>query len=999
MHRREVDAAFCAASVLASLDALAGAARELYEDYAPRRLPLRVPGRSLEADGWALLRHPLENPAVGDALAPLLPRLDLEPATDGAIDMVTLAWAAELLGAPASDLPKDGAPPLGDREDLDQVWQNRTLRERLFFAGRAATALRFPAHRLDQVSDRPLPKELGVTVTQEIQLWRVGMMLTRARAGMLACGEPLVARQILVREKQNEVTIGHLTLFAVSPAHHRLRAKLGIAIGMGADAPAGAPAPVPTAPATVAMVATPATTATPATVAMVATPATTATPATPATTGAPASETPFAPSAPARTIREMQFVAALQPCGYCGKCDREPASFEPAEGRWRGRGTCRHCGATRVFEFTAQGDPRTRYQGRSNLGGSTSAILTPEDLLRAYDKAVARTADAPPAAHADPGSDAVVREIWDAITCLMEIFKFLVQDKTRPVSGPRPSQSWVLDEYTRLKTFLQRHAARTVSDVAMAAHRAWLERGARGDGQIVLRRERLRNEWYEGVEWSFASIIQSDLTNVTLSQVNLRHAHFEEVVFSDANLDGSILAQASIRRCALTNTSLRDVALDEAEVEGTRFTASDMADCSFRGARVDRSVFDGVIFGSTVFDGAEFRDCTFRDATFAKFSKPQTSVDASFINCDFTGTDWTGHDLSGTTFINCTFAGAHGKPAATNRLILVTCDVDAVALVAQLSGGAPAAVPAAPAAVPAAPAAPASLRLSAKSIVHALVEPETPPRTVGALLDALGLALEDSVVAAGSNGTIILAPRMVDWIAKQRLAIRYALEPSLGSASVAPTVAWLRERRVVAFSLVCPEKSAIDVALAARFGRGPRREGAQGDEYWIFGQWVHTLRSGVLGWFERMPDWLSAPADAQARSAALRALHQALAKTAALGDLATIVARLPPSGGLVRSEGAGGDALELTFVPPIPANMLSRALFLQTVVAVLGTDGWVLRGLPNGNETGVTKPFQLGSWHLVPRLADEPTAGFGSDPRLRCCSALDVVVSMRIQSA
>lgn len=249
VHRREVDAAFCAASVLASLDALEGMARELYEDYVPRRLSPRVAGRCLDAEDWALLRHPAEDPAVGERLAAVLSKVSVKPASAAAIDASTLAWAASLLGAHANDVPRDEAPTLVGRNDLDEVWGNYTLRERLFFAGRAATALRVPVHALESASMRQLSEALGGSVGEDVERWMVGVMLTRARAGMLVCGEPVVARQLLEREGAGEVALGQLALFTVSPEHHRLRAKLGIAIGMAADAPADL-APPAAAPAT-----------------------------------------------------------------------------------------------------------------------------------------------------------------------------------------------------------------------------------------------------------------------------------------------------------------------------------------------------------------------------------------------------------------------------------------------------------------------------------------------------------------------------------------------------------------------------------------------------------------------------------------------------------------------------------------------------------------------------------------------------------------------------
>jgi len=200
LHRREVDAAFCAASMLAALDALEGTARELFEDYVPRRLPAPNPA-GLDDDDWALLAHPRE---AGK---------EMRSRPKDAIDMASLAWVLPLLGIENVELPPDGAPPVRPRVDLDEIWGNYTLRERLFIAGRAACA---------------------------------SLPLTGVRAGVLVCGEPAVAHALLVRERANDELVRELSYFAVSPKHHRLRAKLGLAVGASADAPiAPTPAPAP----------------------------------------------------------------------------------------------------------------------------------------------------------------------------------------------------------------------------------------------------------------------------------------------------------------------------------------------------------------------------------------------------------------------------------------------------------------------------------------------------------------------------------------------------------------------------------------------------------------------------------------------------------------------------------------------------------------------------------------------------------------------------------
>jgi hypothetical protein len=298
----------------------------------------------------------------------------------------------------------------------------------------------------------------------------------------------------------------------------------------------------------------------------------------------------------------------------------------------------------------------------------------------------------------------------------------------------------------------------------------------------------------------------------------------------------------------------------------------------------------------------------------------------------------------------------------------------------------------APVAVPETDDAPVRRTVTAETVVSALVEPPRPPATVGALLDALAIELDASTIALSTKGTVVIPRRCRDWLftqEKPHIAIRCAEGPAHTA---------LRDQRVLAFSLVCADKGPIEAALRRRFETSSVSSGARGDDYRTFGPWVYTARSCVLGWFEHVPDWLHSPCDTEARSRALRALLEGIPKTEGVKEVMNLVARLSPSSGVVLV-GCDADAVEVSFCPPIPAKVLVRAFVLQSDVVRLEGEAWVLRRLPRPDEPGRAMPLTLGPWTILPRLREQPTQGTMEDEELHIVDALDVVVSMRIESA
>lgn len=290
---------------------------------------------------------------------------------------------------------------------------------------------------------------------------------------------------------------------------------------------------------------------------------------------------------------------------------------------------------------------------------------------------------------------------------------------------------------------------------------------------------------------------------------------------------------------------------------------------------------------------------------------------------------------------------------------------------------------------------PISRAVIAERVLGALITPARPPGTVGELFDALDVPLEASAVVTNGSGTIVRPAGMLERLpgAVPWIAARYAFDGAR-EAPVA-TLDALRERRLSFFAIVCLASDEISSALSARFGPPAEIDGAKGDGYLAYGSWVYTQRSKVLGWFERPPDWLRAPAD-EGRRDALQAFDRAVSCASNVEELRAVASQLPASCGIVpRAERSGAEGIEVAFVPPIPAKVLVDALVWHVVTARPSSDGWRLDRLAGKYDPEPTKPLLIGAWAATPRLEDHPTGGIGSDG-FHACQALDVVVSMSV---
>jgi len=224
LHRREIDAAWCAVSMIAAVGTLEGQEEELYEDYLPRRLP--VLRRGLDAQEWQLLCAPCDG-AISAVLAPKATQLAPRPTAIPALDPAVVEWEVA-----AFDIDAE-AEAIAPGTSLDEAASLFTLRERRFAAGRQAARFRAPHLVLAHASPRALESVLAeATIKGDVPAWQASLLATELRAGLLVCGEPRVARSMLLSERTPEEVLSDVAAFSVSPAHHRLRALLGLAVNM-----------------------------------------------------------------------------------------------------------------------------------------------------------------------------------------------------------------------------------------------------------------------------------------------------------------------------------------------------------------------------------------------------------------------------------------------------------------------------------------------------------------------------------------------------------------------------------------------------------------------------------------------------------------------------------------------------------------------------------------------------------------------------------------------
>ena len=231
-----------------------------------------------------------------------------------------------------------------------------------------------------------------------------------------------------------------------------------------------------------------------------------------------------------------------------------------------------------------------------------------------------------------------------------------------------------------------------LSRTSKLAHEVWLRRGRQGEGQLILKHQKIKDAKLPPMEWA-------ELQDVTFCKVNAYYRTMVGISMTDVTFDLSYIQSADLTGAVLRNVVVRNsnanrVDFDEAKVTSCRFENTELAITSWKHAVVENSSFVDTMFNDAKFDAAIFRRCDFQGnfmgvgvyATGKQtYAEHATTAGARFEDCDFRRTGWKGRDLSGATFVRCKFAGSGGLPRAHANLVLQDCDLTVAEFLSTLA--------------------------------------------------------------------------------------------------------------------------------------------------------------------------------------------------------------------------------------------------------------------------------------------------------------------------
>lgn len=440
---------------------------------------------------------------------------------------------------------------------------------------------------------------------------------------------------------------------------------------------------------------------------------------------------PDGPPQRARSSAEMYFAVSLIPCPGCGRttdpsdlgrylADEEWDLHLAGQGdAWAMYGDCPHCRTPHAFTFLTYGKPWESECRPGELGGvAPSQIIRPAQFLAEFARVQALVR---------PDPTQLALDEWElsreanhrALICLRELLKFvpegadaipadLLDPAERADRPQRYRRAWLgaqLDHHLAVQArivadlpriaALQRAARRgrrprgRLTRATRQAHQAWLKRGQRGAGRLVLTYVQAPFERIGAAEFSGALLEGVEYADVDLAYASLDGAELRRATLTRATLTCTSLRGARITGGTFTGAALALAKFEGAHIEDTDFTGADLDRSQWAGARVRGATFTDALFGNACFDGAVFTGCIFRGADLAPTTPgPRaTTRGARFEDCDFRDTGWDGRDLSGAVFVRCALHGVRGRPAAVEGLVIEEPDLS---LAADGSGRAPA---------------------------------------------------------------------------------------------------------------------------------------------------------------------------------------------------------------------------------------------------------------------------------------------------------------------
>ena len=416
-----------------------------------------------------------------------------------------------------------------------------------------------------------------------------------------------------------------------------------------------------------------------------------------------------------RSLAEMRFAASLVPCPHCGSTLPTSLDLQGGGNSWVLYGPCSSCGKARSMKFVTRGDPLGRKHDRLELGGAEpSRIITPEQLITELERLL-------PATHAEPATLDVAS--WLEATALSD----------RAVTVARELVKF--PAYVRYRCERDRLDARA-DRFAADAPRIWM-----------LRQHRL--SLGEEIRGLFNQVTKARVP--TLADVQTYLERRPSVVQVGG---GSVLAELDADSAVAKIRAYDEHGAMIVVLHPRSGTRSEIKDAVWpTGAP---PVFEHHRLGMVVaYDGDNAKLVTL---TFGRATPTGPTADAPAAHAPVPETDAALR--ARVSAVLCEKCGTRlGQPdvfrSGIRAVLSVRCS--------QCSTARSCTLPIAPGVPP-----PARRTIKAETVVRALIEPPSPPLTVGALLDALEIELDTSTIAASTKGSIVIPRRFKDWQFTQR---------------------------------------------------------------------------------------------------------------------------------------------------------------------------------------------------------------------------------------
>lgn len=379
-----------------------------------------------------------------------------------------------------------------------------------------------------------------------------------------------------------------------------------------------------------------------------------------------------------RSISEIQFYVEHSPCEHCGQTGLTDESPGYRSGSYRG--TCAQCRVSREFLFRAVQEYAPAWH--LGFGDTPSSVMRPEDFRAIADKEMAHVPTDPLVFSTVASYDIARRHLVQARIAITEWVKFDPQNPKMALELENVAVLW--DRYVAAKVEIECKPGALPPPVGLdgryAQHLAWLARGRRGDGQLVMRHEHWRS-----LSFGSPKLQGAMLEDTTFEKINLSYGDFKNTAFT----------RVRFLACGISMSELNGAHFEQCDLRGSSVTLSDLICTSASGgdwqqlgggrstwrARITGVDLRGASMRDSVLDGTTFYRCDLRGADFSRKDTILTELGTArgtlFRECDLRGIRVEGWRLAGTVFERCRMHGIEGIPVLEEEIQFGGVDLSA----------------------------------------------------------------------------------------------------------------------------------------------------------------------------------------------------------------------------------------------------------------------------------------------------------------------------------